>query len=99
MERDSYVHVEIGDDARCVVKGEGKIKFQLKLGGLLDAQDVIYIPGLKKNFLSVSTMEDMGFSVTFQRGKVVLHMDKAVGKYLTDNECLSLMASTTVKLA
>jgi hypothetical protein len=61
MERDSYVHVELGDDAKYAVKGEGTITFHLESGGSFDAQDVLYVPGLKKNFLSVSTMEDKGF--------------------------------------
>jgi hypothetical protein len=65
MERDSDVHVQLGDDAKYAVKGEGTIMFQLESGGSLDAQDVLYVPGLKKNFLSVSTMEDKGFFITF----------------------------------
>jgi hypothetical protein len=65
MERDSYLHVQLGDDSKYVVKGEGTITFHLESGGSLDAQDVLYVPGLKKNFLSVSSMEDMGFSITF----------------------------------
>jgi hypothetical protein len=77
MERDSDVHVELGDDAKYAVKGEGTIMFQLESGGSLDAQDVLYVPGLKKNFLSVSAMEDKGFFITFQRGKVLIRLEKA----------------------
>jgi hypothetical protein len=52
------------------VKGEGIITFHLKSGGSLDAQDVLYVPGLKKNFLSVSSMEDNGFSMLlFREGR------------------------------
>jgi hypothetical protein len=47
------------------VKGEGIITFQLDYGGSLDAHDVLYIPGLKNNFLSILAMEDMGFVITF----------------------------------
>jgi hypothetical protein len=46
-------------------KGEGTFTFHLESEGMLDAHDVLYIPGLKKNFLSVSYMEDRGFSITF----------------------------------
>jgi hypothetical protein len=35
-------------------------------------EDVSYVLELKKNFLSVSFLEDMGFYVTFQRGKVLI---------------------------
>lgn len=51
-EEDLGVHVELGDDAKYAVKGEGTVTFQLELGGLLDAQEVLYVPGLK-NLLSI----------------------------------------------
>jgi hypothetical protein len=63
--RDLGVHVELGDDAKYVVKGEGKILFHLESRGSFDAQDVLYVPGLKKNFLLFLVMEDRGFNITF----------------------------------
>jgi hypothetical protein len=69
--------VELGDDAKYAVKGEGIIAFHLNSGGLFDAHDVLYVPGLKKNLFSVSAMEDRGFVVTFQRGKILIHLEKA----------------------
>jgi hypothetical protein len=66
MEKDLGIHVEIGDDAKYAVKGEGTILFQLELGGLFEAQDVLYVPGLKKNLLSDLVMEDMGFVIMFK---------------------------------
>jgi hypothetical protein len=65
MEKESKVHLELGDDSRYAVKGEGTITIQLELGSLLDSHDVLYVPCLKKNFLSISFMEDRGFVVTF----------------------------------
>jgi hypothetical protein len=44
MEKDSGIHVELGDDAKYAVKGEGTILFQLESSGLLEAQDVLYVP-------------------------------------------------------
>jgi hypothetical protein len=38
---------------------------------------VLYVPRLKKNLLSVSIMEDMGFVVIFQRGQVLIHLEGA----------------------
>jgi hypothetical protein len=71
MERDLDVHVQHGDDAKYAMKGEGIVMLQHKSGGLLDAQDVHYVPGLKKKFLSISTIKDRGFVITFLRGKVL----------------------------
>jgi hypothetical protein len=62
MERDSIVHVELGDNVRYAVKGEGIVSFQLESRGLFDVHDVLYVPGMKKNFLSVLTMEGHYFS-------------------------------------
>jgi hypothetical protein len=78
MERDTDVHVYVGDDARYAVKGERMVTFQLELGGLLDSHYALYVPGLKKIFLSVSPMEDRGFFVTSHRGKILIHLEKAI---------------------
>jgi len=43
----------------------------------LDAQDVIYVPRLKRNFLSVLVMENRDFVFTFQRGKVLIRPEIA----------------------
>jgi hypothetical protein len=53
IERDSDVHVKLGDDTKYVVKGEGIITFYFDSRGVLDAHDMIYITCLKKIFLSV----------------------------------------------
>jgi hypothetical protein len=39
---------------------------------------MLYILGLKKNLLSVSVMEDKGFVITFQRGKVLIRQEKVI---------------------
>jgi hypothetical protein len=33
---------------------------------------VLYVPGLTKNLISVSTLEDKGYEVTFRKGKVFI---------------------------
>jgi hypothetical protein len=40
----SRTHVELGDDAKYELKGDGIVTFQLDLGGSLDAQDIICVP-------------------------------------------------------
>jgi hypothetical protein len=52
-ERDLDVHVELGDDSKYAVKGDGIVMFHIDSGGSLDSHDVLYIPFLKNNFLSV----------------------------------------------
>jgi len=42
---------------------------------------MLYVPSLKKNFISVSGMEDKVFFVTFQTRKVIIRLNK----YIPDN--------------
>jgi cupin superfamily acireductone dioxygenase involved in methionine salvage len=60
-----YFHVDHGDDPMYVVKGEGIITFHLESVFSLDVEDVLCVPFLNNNFLSVSPMEDKGFVITF----------------------------------
>jgi hypothetical protein len=66
-------HIDLGDDVDDAVEGEGTILFQLESGGLLEAQDVLYVPEMKKNLLSVSTLEDENFAVLFQKIPILVH--------------------------
>ena len=34
---------------------------------------VLYVPGLKKNLISMSTIEDKGYEVTFRSGQVIMY--------------------------
>jgi hypothetical protein len=57
----SNMHMQLGTNAKCCVKGVGTVTFQLEAGGSLEVEDV---------FLSVSTMEDSGYAISFQDGWV-----------------------------
>jgi hypothetical protein len=59
------------------VRGQGATQFQLKSGGSFDPQEVLYVPGLKKNLLSISVTEDKGYAVTFHRGQVFIYLERA----------------------
>jgi hypothetical protein len=77
MKKDSRIHVELGDDVKYTMKGEGTILFQLESGGSLEAQDVLYVPQLKSNLLPVSVIEKRSFVVMFKKGKVLIHPEGA----------------------
>ena len=55
------LHIELGDDARYQAQGVGTISFQREYGKPLSFVDVLYVPGLMKNLIYVSTLEDKGF--------------------------------------
>jgi hypothetical protein len=69
IEENSQLQVELGNNVKYVVKGNGTASFQLKYGKPLKMSEVFYIPRLKKNLLSLSTMEDRGYAVEFVDGK------------------------------
>ena len=71
-ERDIDVEVELGDDRVVRIVGKGTVAFQRESRPPLRFQDVYYIPGLKKNLISVSTIEDRGLEVLFKDGRVYI---------------------------
>jgi hypothetical protein len=76
-EMDSDLHVELGTHAKCGVEGVGTVRFQLESGGSLEVVDVLYVPELRRNLLSVSALEDKGYAVLFQNGQVFMHSEGA----------------------
>lgn len=82
VEKESCLHVVLGDNARYTVKGVGSSTFQLDSDIPLQLSEVLYVPGMKRNLVSVSALEDKGYKVTFSEGKVLAwhknsHMDSA----------------------
>jgi hypothetical protein len=41
------------------VRGVGSISFQMSSGDVLELNNVLFDPGLKRNLLSISRMEDL----------------------------------------
>ena len=69
---DLDLHVELGTNAKCVVEGVGTVRFQLESRGSLEVASVLYVSELKINLLSVSAMEDKGYTITFEDGQVLI---------------------------
>ena len=59
------MHVELRDNSTYFIQGVGSTSFQLSLGDTLHMEDILYVPGLKKNLLYVYVLEDKGFCVIF----------------------------------
>jgi hypothetical protein len=64
VEKEKHLHV-LGDDARYNVKGVGTSTFQLDSDMQLQLREVLYVPGMKRNLVSISALEDKGYKVTF----------------------------------
>ena len=64
--------VELGDNSTYPILGVGSTSFQLNSGDMIHMDDILYVPRLKKNLLSVSVLEDKGFHVIFMENQVYL---------------------------
>jgi len=71
-EKDMQFQIELGDDGKYTSRGVGTVSFDRESGSPLHLNDVLYVPGLKKNLVSVATLEDKGYDVIFNRGKAFL---------------------------
>ena len=80
--RDQFTHfsdrrinleVELGDESIVRAVGVGTVSFQRESLPPLAVSKVLYVLGLKKNLISVSTIEDKGYEVTFMGGQVTMY--------------------------
>jgi hypothetical protein len=70
--KESRLHVVLGDDAIYTVKGVGSTSLQLDFGTPLHLSDVLFVPGMRRNLVSISTLENKGYKVVFYDGKVLV---------------------------
>jgi hypothetical protein len=69
-EIDLDCNVNCGAGPQYAVKGVGRMRFQLESGGLLEFGEVLYVPELTVHLLSVSALDESGFGVVFNSGRV-----------------------------
>jgi hypothetical protein len=53
------------------VKGTRTTSLQLDLGIPLHLSDALFVPGIRRNLVSISSLEDKGYKVSFSDGKVL----------------------------
>ena len=57
--------VNIGYDYQYPIKGSGESFYKLDSGKSIKMKDVLFVPGLKKNILSISSLDEKGMRVAF----------------------------------
>ena len=62
--------VLLGDNRECKIRGIGKVRVQLKDGSSFVLHNVRYITELKRNLISLGTLEKEGYTVKMQSGKI-----------------------------
>eukprot|EP00253_Pinus_taeda_P026491 PITA_26491 len=70
IEKETNLEIVLGDNMKYPVKGVGNVSLKLNQGNTIHLPDVLYVPDLKNNLVSISAMEDKGYKVTFSDGKV-----------------------------
>jgi hypothetical protein len=95
--RDTKVRMEIalGDDSLVRVAGISIVTFQRDGMPPISFMDVLYVPGLKKNLISVSTLQDRGLEVSFRGTEVYIH---PMGSSLASGQVIGVRDGKLFKL-
>ncbi|GJW93337.1 zinc finger, CCHC-type containing protein [Tanacetum coccineum] len=81
--------VQLGDIRECKIRGIGKVRIQLRDGSSFVLHNVRYIPELKRNLISMRTLEKEGFTVKLQLGKVkVINGSRVVLSGIRRDNCV-----------
>ncbi|GJS52670.1 retrotransposon protein, putative, ty1-copia subclass, partial [Tanacetum coccineum] len=62
--------VLLGDNRACAIRRTGKVRVQMKDGSSFMLDNVRYIPELKRNLISLGTLDREGYTVKLQNGRV-----------------------------
>ena len=76
-EHNSSHKVKLGDDYQYPIKGSGESSYKQDFEKYMKMKDVLFVPGLKNNLLSISVLDEKGMRVAFVDGQVLM----AKGKY------------------
>lgn len=68
-ESDTDVEVVLGDDRVVRAVTVGTLTFQRESKPPLKVTKVLYVPGMRKNLISVSALEDRGYEVVFREDR------------------------------
>ena len=64
--------VKLKDDYQYPLKGSGESSYKLDSGKYMNMNDVLFVPGLKKNLLSISVLDAESMRVAFVDGQVLM---------------------------
>ena len=71
-EHESPHKVKLGDDYQHPIKGSGESSYKLDSGKSMKMKDVLFVPGLKKNILSIFALDAKGMRVAFVHVQVIM---------------------------
>ena len=71
-EKNSFQKVSSGDDYQYPIKGICESSYKIDSGTSMKMKEVLYIPGLKKNLLSISSLDKKGYRIAFIDRQVLM---------------------------
>ena len=80
-EKKSPQKASLGDDYQYPIKYIGESSYKLDYGTSMKMKEVLYVPGLKKNLLSIYALDKKGYRVAFIDGQILMWSN---GKTLED---------------
>jgi len=69
---DGEEHVYLGDSKTTPVIGKGKVLLKLTFGKTLALSDVLHVPSIRVNLISVALLGKVGVKVSFESDKIVM---------------------------
>ena len=64
--------MKLGDEYQHPIKGSGKSYYKLDSGKSMTMKEVLFVPGLKKNLLSIYALDAKGMRASFIDGQVIM---------------------------
>ena len=71
-EHNSPHKVKLGDDYQYPIKGSGESSYKLDSRKSMKMKDVLFLHGLKKHIISISSLDAKGMRVAFVYGQVLM---------------------------
>ena len=73
-------HIKVANGVKAEVEAIGELPLELNDGFVLKLTNVLYVPSLRRNLISVSRLDDDGFGCHFGNGKCkIMFNHKCVG--------------------
>ena len=69
---DGEEQVYLGDSMKTPVLGEGKVLLKLTSGKTLALSDMLHVPSIRVNLISVALLSKVGVKVSFEYDKIVM---------------------------
>ena len=80
-------HIKVANGVQADVEAIGDVSLELVNGFMLVLRDVLFVPSLQRNLISVSRMDTDGYGCHFENGKCqILFNNVCVGNAILHNE-------------